>query len=288
MVIFSPLILGTMRWGIWGANFSVSETQKYIAHSFDLGLTSFDCADIYGDYTTEELVGTALKNLALDREKVQIISKCGIQKPGENRDFTVKSYNYTAKHIIESVKKSLKNLQTDYLDLLLLHRPSPLMNPLEICETFQKLKNDGRVREFGVSNFTVSQFNLIDQYFPLSTNQLEFSLTHTGAFYDGSLDQLMLKKLRPMAWSPLGDYFSEKNKNHVQIKSILKVLCEKYECEESAILIAFLLKHPSKILPVLGTTKVNNLKNILKALEISLEIEDWFKLLEAAKGHPVP
>lgn len=285
---FSPLIIGTMRWGIWGADFGISETQKIIEASLELGLNTFDCADIYGDYTTEELFGKSFSGMFLERNNIKIISKCGIEKPCENRNYKIKAYNYSKNHILNSVENSLKNLHTDYLDVLLLHRPSPLMNPEEIAESFEILKSQGKVKEFGVSNFSVSQFNLINDYFPIITNQIECSLNETKAFNDGTLDLLMLKKLSPMAWSPLGNYFSEVSDKNLRIKSVLQEVCKKYNAQEDQILLAFLLKHPAKILPVLGTTKLKNIENAKQALQINLENEDWFRLLEASSGSRVP
>lgn len=277
-----------MRWGIWGADHSLSEVQGLIETSVDLGLHTFDHADIYGNYTTEKLFGDAFSTMKIERKSIQLISKCGIEMPCENRDFKLKTYNYSKKHILDSVERSLLNLQTDYLDVLLLHRPSPLMERDEIAEAFQELKKKGKVLEFGVSNFTPSQFNLIESVFPLITNQIEISLNKTDAFYDGTLDQLQLKNLCPMAWSVMGNYFSEETEQNARIKSVMKNLCEKYNAEENQLLLSFLLKHPAKILPVVGTSRKETLKNFAKSLEIELEREDWFALLEASKGRRVP
>lgn len=284
---FSPIIIGTMRWGIWGANHSAKGVQNLIETSFEEGLTTFDHADIYGNYTTEKLFGDAFSEMKIDRAKVQFISKCGIEMPCENRNFKIKSYNYSKEHIVNSVNRSLENLKTDYLDLLLLHRPSPLMNPEEIGETFNLLRDQKKVRHFGVSNFSPSQFDLINDAFPLVTNQVEISVSQTGAFYDGTLDQMMLKKLQPMAWSVMGNYFTEKSEQNKRIKSVLEEICSKYDAEENQILLAFILKHPSKILPVIGTSRRDVIKKFKQSLSINLEREDWFKLLEAAEGEEV-
>jgi len=284
---FSPIIIGTMRWGIWGANHSAKGVQNLIETSFEEGLTTFDHADIYGNYTTEKLFGDAFSEMKIDRAKVQFISKCGIEMPCENRNFKIKSYNYSKEHIVNSVNRSLENLKTDYLDLLLLHRPSPLMNPEEIGETFNLLRDQKKVRHFGVSNFSPSQFDLINDAFPLVTNQVEISVSQTGAFYDGTLDQMMLKKLQPMAWSVMGNYFTEKSEQNKRIKSVLAEICSKYDAEENQILLAFILKHPSKILPVIGTSRRDVIKKFKQSLSINLEREDWFKLLEAAEGEEV-
>lgn len=284
---FSPIIIGTMRWGIWGANHSEKEVQKLIETSVDEGLTTFDHADIYGNYTTEKLFGDAFSEMKIGREKVQFISKCGIEMPCENRNFKIKSYNYSKNHILNSVDKSLENLKTDYLDLLLLHRPSPLMNPEEIGETFNLLREQKKVRHFGVSNFSPSQFDLINDAFPLITNQVEISVNQTGSFYDGTLDQMMLKKLQPMAWSVMGNYFSENSDQNVRIKLVLDELRTKYGAEENQILLAFILRHPAKILPVIGTSRRDVIKKFKQGLSMNLEREDWFKLLEAAEGEEV-
>ena len=286
---FSKIIVGVMRWGIWGANHSESGVQKLIETSLEEDLYTFDHADIYGGYTTEELFGNAFSEMKINREKIQLITKCGICMPSEKKNFPLKYYNYSKEYILNQVDESLKNLKTDYIDLLLLHRPSPLINPEEIAAAFGVLRSSGKVGDFGVSNFTTSQFDLISKYFPqLVTNQVEVSLTETKAFYDGTIDQMMLKKLQPMAWSVMGTYFSEDSERTARIKSVLEVLTKKYNAEEAQLLLAFLLKHPSKIIPIIGTSKVENIKSLKKSLQINLEIEDWFSLLEASLGHDVP
>lgn len=283
----SPLIIGTMRWGIWGANHSEKQVINLIETCISEGLSTFDHADIYGDYTTEKLFGDVLKMMDIERSDIQLISKCGIEMPCKNRDFKIKSYNYSKDHILKSVDKSLENLGTDHLDLLLLHRPSPLMNPHVIAETFSLLKESGKVREFGVSNFSTSQFDLIHSVFPLITNQIEISLNKIDAFYDGTLDQMMKNNLKPMAYSVLGNYFTEKSDENIRLKNVLNELCMKYNSEENQILLAFLLQHPSKIIPVIGTSRVEKILEMKKCLSINLESEDWFRLLEAKKGQEV-
>lgn len=284
---FSPIIIGTMRWGIWGANHSKEKVQKLIETCLSEGLHTFDHADIYGDYTTEKLFGDALSEMHIKREEIQLISKCGIEMPCKNRNYQIKSYNYSKEHIIKSVENSLENLQTDYLDLLLLHRPSPLMNPREIVETFDQLREQKKVRHFGVSNFTPSQFELINDAFPLVTNQVEISINHTDAFYNGTLDQMLLKKLRPMAWSVMGNYFTQPSAQNARIKKVLDELCTKYGAEENHILLAFLFLHPVQILPVIGTSKGQTIKDLKKSLDLKLDREDWFRLLQASEGKEV-
>ena len=284
----SPIITGTMRWGIWGADHSVAEVQKLIETSIECGFTTFDHADIYGGYTTEKLFGDAWVEMKIPRETVQFISKCDIEYPGGIKPYELKTYNYSKDHIIQSVDESLNNLRTDYLDLLLLHRPSPLMNPPEISMAFRDLLESGKVRNFGVSNFTTSQFDLIDEFFPLLTNQIEISVNKRDSFFDGTLDQLMLNHLRPMAWSPFGNYFTEDSTENQRIRSVITELCEKYGAEEDQLLLAWLLKHPSGIIPVIGSSRAERIRKSKESLKINLERVDWFRLLIAAQGHKVP
>lgn len=286
---FSKIIIGVMRWGTWGPNHSVAGIQKLIEAALENNFYTFDHADIYGGYTTEELFGNAFADMNVEREQIQLITKCGICMPSEKKKFPLKYYNYSKEYILNQVDESLMNLKTDYLDVLLLHRPSPLMNPEEVAAAFGILRSNGKVRDFGVSNFSVSQMDLLAKYFPqLVTNQVEISLSETKAFYDGTIDQMMMKKLKPMAWSVLGTYFSEDSERTARIKTVLDVLTQKYNADEAQLLVAFLRKHPANILPIIGTSKTQSIKSLQKSLSIDLEIEDWFMLLEAGNGHEVP
>ena len=285
--MFSELIAGTMRWGVWGANHSERKVQELIEVCLQEGITTYDHADIYGNHTTEQLFGNAWKEMGIKRSQIQLISKCGIVMNSEKKPSRLKYYNYDSEYILNCVEESLSNLKTDYLDLLLLHRPSPLLNPEEVANTFQILKSSGKVKEFGVSNFSVSQFELLNQYFPLITNQIEISANHLNSFYDGTLEQLMVKNLRPMAWSVLGNYFSENSQQNIRLKKIITSLCQKYNAEENQILLAFILKHPSKIIPVIGTSKAETICQLKASLWLDLETIDWFKILEASRGTEV-
>lgn len=285
--MFSELIAGTMRWGIWGANHSVKEIQKLIQVCVEENITTFDHADIYGGHTTEELFGNAWKEMNLKRENLQFISKCGIVMNSDKKPSALKYYNYNKDYILNCVDESLSNLKTDYLDTLLLHRPSPLMNPEVIAEAFTVLKNAGKVKEFGVSNFSVSQFELINQYVPLVTNQIEISVNEISSFENGILDQLMSKGLRPTAWSVMGSYFSDQSDENIRIKKVIVELCDKYNAEENQILLAFILKHPSKIIPVIGTSKAETIRTLSQTLQIDLDLEDWFRILESIRGKEV-
>ena len=290
-LMLSRIVAGVMKWGTWGANFSAREILGIIEHCLEQGVTSFDHADIYGHYTTEALFGAAIKNKSALRNSMQLITKCGINLVTPNRpENKIKSYNSSEEHILKSVERSLINLHTDYIDLLLIHRPSPLTHPSEIAEAFTKLKATGKVLHFGVSNFLPSQFAALHQFFPLCTNQVEASLLHLNPMEDGTFDQAIQLNTRPMVWSPLGGgaLFSQKpNTMEKRILETAKVLCEKYDIGLDQLLLSWLLKHPAGLLPVLGTSKNNRITDAVKAIEVDLTDEDWFRLLEAAKGAEV-
>jgi len=277
-----------MSWGTWGKNLQTSSKTDLIKFCLDNGLSTFDHADIYGDYSTEKEFGTALKRSEINRETVQLISKCGIQYLGRARKNTVKHYNYSKDYIIWSAEQSLKNLQSEYLDTFLLHRPSPLMHPDEISEAIFNLKKDGKILDFGVSNFTPSQTDLINSKSAVSINQIEFSLTAPMAMHNGSLDHMLLNGITPMAWSPLGSIFKSNTAEARRVLSVLEDLSHKYSCSPDTLLYTWILKHPAKIYPVIGTTEKERMKNALSALKLDLELEDWFKLLVASQGHKVP
>ena len=172
--------------------------------------------------------------------------------------------------------------------MLLLHRPSPLMQPEIIAEAVSTLKRQGKIKNFGVSNFIPSQVDLISKDTSILVNQIQFSLTHHDAMHDGTLDQMMLKNIIPMAWSPLGLVFKEDTEQTRRIHKQLGKLMDKYNATEDQLLLAWLLKHPAKIHPVVGSTNKERLKNAVKATEIDLELEDWFLILVACQGHKVP
>lgn len=277
-----------MSWGIWGKKLTTKVQAEMIQFCAENENTTFDHADLYGDYTTETDFGKAFVESGIKREEILLITKCGIQNPGQTRNNKVKHYNYSKEYIIWSAEASLKNLKTDYLDTFLLHRPSPLMQPDEIAEAITILQKSGKIKEFGVSNFTPSQVNLIDAKIPISVNQIEFSLTQHTAMQNGSLDQMLQKEIQPMSWSPLGSVFKVENEQTIRIKPVLKRLSTKYTVSEDAILLAFILKHPAKVSPVIGTTNKDRILNANKALQVDLELEDWFELLVASRGQEVP
>ena len=287
-MIYSQIIAGTMTWGKWGKQLSKMAMIDLMHHCLAQGITSFDHADIYGGYTTEAAFGDAFKDSNIKRENIQLITKCGIQYISENRENTVKHYDYRKDYIIWSVDNSLRYLNTDYIDLLLLHRPSPLMNPEEIAEAISILKSSGKIRDFGVSNFTTSQMALLSKHQIIDVNQIQFSLSDHQAMHDGVLDNMMIHNIKPMAWSPLGSIFKTNTEKEQRIHTELDRLCLKYNATKDQLLLAWILKHPSGIIPVIGTTNKERIVDASKVDEIHLELEDWFKLLVASQGHKVP
>jgi predicted oxidoreductase len=285
---YSKIIAGTMTWGSWGKQLSKNEMIGLMNHCVDNDITTFDHADIYGSYTTEAEFGNAFAESGIHRKNIQLISKCGIQLESENRHNKIKHYNYSKDYIIWSAEQSLKNLKTDYLDLFLLHRPSPLMQANEIAEAISVLKKQGKIKDFGVSNFTPSQVELLSNSTEISVNQIEFSLTHHTAMHDGTLDQMILKNIIPMAWSPLGFVFKNDTEQTRRIHKKLGKLMEKYNAIEDQLLLAWILKHPANIQPVIGTSTKQRIVDASKASDINLELEDWFLILMASQGQEVP
>lgn len=270
-----------MTWGKWGANFSKQTYQQQIEACLRSGVTTFDHADIYGGYTTEEEFGTAIGEMKLKRENYQLISKCGIQI--ENlRNNKVKHYQYDAAYILNSVEQSLKQLQTEYLDVLLLHRPSPLMEVKEVESAVQQLFQQGKIKQFGVSNFSLHEIELLQQTIPIEYNQIQVSLTHSESLTNGLLTFMQLHQIKPMAWNPLGSYFKETPK---KLKKAVVEMATKYSASEDQILLAWLQKHPSQVTPVIGTTNKKRMQ--AASIQLKLELQDWFLLWEAAREKQV-
>ncbi len=287
-VPFSQIIAGTMRLGQWGAKFNSDEYLAFIEACIELGVTTFDHADIYGDYTTEEEFGQALASKPSVREKIQIISKCGIRRVCSQRaNHRIKSYDSTKAHIIASVENSLKALKTDYIDVLLLHRPDYLMDPDEIGEAVQILNEQDKIIDFGVSNFNTHQFDLVNPKVALCTNQIEVSLQNLNAFDNGLIDQCHKYRLPIMAWSPLdgGSIFAKNpSEQNTRIYKVAYPLLEKYNCSLDQLLLAWLMKHPAHILPIIGTSKIERIKLAKAATDIHISHEDWYDLFQASTG----
>lgn len=278
---FSRIVVGAWRW----TNESSAQIESLIKTSLEKNITTFDHADIYGNYTCEESFGNVLRGNSALRSKLQLITKFGIRMLSDKRpDHKVKHYDTSREYTIRSVENSLKALGTDHIDLLLIHRPDPLLNPVEIAETFTQLKQQGKILHFGVSNFTSTQFEMLNAFFPLVTNQIELSLVKHDSLFNGEVDTLLKHKVSPMAWSPLG---GGKLFEDARINSLLQRLSGEYNVTATQLLLAWLLKHPSGILPILGTTKAERIKEGAEAIRVTISKQHWFELLKAVSGKDV-
>ena len=289
----SPVVLGVMKWGAWGHQMSPEAMRSLVEESLDMGVSTFDHADIYGHYTTEAEFGNALKHHAHLRQRMQIVTKCGIRLVTPNRpEHRLKSYDTDAAYIRRSVEQSLRNLATDYIDLLLIHRPDPLMNPDEVAHVFRELQQEGKVLHFGASNFSPAQFDMMHDRIPLVTNQVQASAMFLEPFLDGTFDQSLRLRLRPMAWAPLGgsQFFTDLEDPKVhRLREVLKTICaEKGGIPEDQLMLAFLVRHPAGIVPVIGTSNAARVRSAVAALGISLSREEWFSIWSASTGAEVP
>jgi predicted oxidoreductase len=260
----------------------------------ELGITTVDTAEIYGEYRVEEALGSALALDASLRSKLQIVSKCGIYVPcAFHPERKTAFYNLTAERIVKSAEKSLRFLGTDYLDLLLVHRPDWLTSIDETAEGLNRLLKAGKIRSAGVSNYSVSQFDALNSRMaqPLVTNQVEFSLLHMDPVYDGVFDHAQQHRYRPMVWSPLARarLFDADHEASRRIHDVCAALAPKYgNATLDQLAYAWILNHPVGALVVIGTHKVERIRAAASAVEIQLDREDWYALWTAARGCRVP
>jgi len=284
----SPIVHGYWRLTDW--NLSTQEILTLTQQAIELGITTLDHADIYGDYSVEALFGKALATDKKLRKKIQLVTKCGIKLLSSkfpNR--TVKHYDYSYEAINTAVNQSLTNLNTDYIDVLLLHRPSPFFKPEEVAKAFFDLQKIGKVLHFGVSNFSASQFEMLNSYVdsPLVTNQIEISPYYLDAFKDGTLDHLQQHKIKPMAWSPLagGRLFSPSDERGKRVLNCITAIAHEIgEQNLDKVIYKWLLMHPAGIMPIVGTGKIERLKNAADAFDVPLTLEHWFRIYIASEG----
>jgi predicted oxidoreductase len=284
----SPIVAGAWRMAEWG--WTVQQRLQWIEQCVELGVTSFDHADLYGGYSVEGLFGEALTLAPALRERMQIVSKCGIRLAcGARPENRVKHYDTSAAHIIRSVDNSLRELRTDRLDLLLIHRPDALLDADEVARAFRSLHAAGKVRHFGVSNFTPAQFELLNSRYPLTTNQIELHPFHLAPLTDGTLDLCQRLRLRPMIWSPLagGGLLSRQDDAGRRVQSALGSLAQRHGTSPATIAFAWLLRHPSRPVPVAGSRRIEALREAVAALQIELDAQDWTEVWQAASGHEV-
>ncbi|MGL5278777.1 MAG: aldo/keto reductase [Cetobacterium sp.] len=287
----SKIALGFWRLNDWGM--SKEELLEYLEKAVDLGVTTFDHADIYGRYTCEKIFGEALALKPELRAKMQLVSKVGIKLVSENMpENRYHCYDTSYEHIVKSVEKSLKNLNIDYLDLVLIHRPDMYMDADETARALTDLREAGKVLEWGVSNFLPSDFNLLQSRldFKLVTNQIELSPLKTQHFYDGTINLMQEKRVPIMVWSPLagGDIFISGDENAVELRKVLERLSKKYGCKTDTIIYAWHLSHPANLVPICGSGKIERLESAVKACNIKLTREEWFEILVNGMGNDIP
>jgi predicted oxidoreductase len=288
----SRIVHGLWRLAEW--NKSKREIVDLIHGCLAEGITTFDHADIYGDYTCEDRFGAALAEAGIDRSAIQLVTKCGIKLVSSNRPHhRVHGYDTSCSHIIASVENSLRSLRTDYIDLLLIHRPDMLMDPREINEAFVRLRQSGKVHYFGVSNFVPAQFEMLASKMdvPLVTNQIEYSVLNLDAHADGSIDLCQKLEICPMAWSPLGGgrLFRDKSERAKRLReSLTRIGRDLGGASVDQVAVAWILKHPVKFVPVVGTGNPARIQKAVEALNLDLSTDQWFEIRFASLGQDVP
>lgn len=293
-VSYSQLIQGFYRADKW--KMSAQEMNRFLHELVERGITTMDHADLYGSYTVEKMFGEALALSPELRNCIQIVTKCGIVQPNDiHPDQKGHRYDLSETHIKRAVERSLQQLQVDYVDTLLIHRPSPLMKPCEITDALKTLVDEGKVRAFGVSNFRRSQYELLneclkDDRFHIAVNQVEVSPYMLESFHDGTLDDMYKDKVKIMAWGPYagGRLFDESDPIAQRVLPVLKRVAEAHHTSVEAVVVAWLTRHPATIMPILGTQRLERVDAAIAGLDISLHDQEWFDIYTAAQGYDIP
>lgn len=306
----SSLQSSRIAYGCWRVAGSWDPTQvtedtraagrRAIQAAYEAGYTLFDNADIYCHGEAEKILGAVLKEIPGMRARVVIATKCGIRPEGTPRGDAPQRYDFSAEHILYSCEQSLKRLNLETIDLLMLHRPDYLADPQEIAKAFSQLRAAGKVRYFGVSNFRPTLVTALQVVcpMPLVVHQVEISLARFDAFTDGTLDQCLIEKITPMAWSPLAAGLigggarallpSQETYRPQKFLPVLDAIAKERGSTRAVVALAWLLKHPASILPVLGSTNPERIREAAKADDLKLSREEWYRLLLAARGGPLP
>lgn len=268
--------------------------------AYEAGYTLFDLADIYCDGHCERIFGQTLRSVPGMRKDVIITTKCGIRMKGIPHPDSPYRYDFSAAHILRSCEESLQRMGVETIDLYLLHRPDYLCNPNEVAAAFDKLRADGKVREFGVSNFKPSQLQALQRAcsMPLAVHQIELSLAHPEPFHDGTLDQCIAEGISPQAWSPLAagrlvdpgpiDLHSPDHAQRIHLRELLEMVARERGVSRQVVAIAWLLKHPARIQPIVGSTNPDRIRDAAQAAKLDLTRDEWYRLLEAALGQRLP
>ena len=289
---FSQLAYGT--WRFLDGGLSAQDVNRRINRCVELGITTIDTAEIYGLYEVEKVLGEALALSPGLRDQLELVTKAGIYVPCEyHPERKVAFYNAMADRLVKSVEKSLRFLNTDHLELFLVHRPDWLTSIDETAAGLNQLLANGKIKSAGVSNYTPSQFQALNSRMeqPLFTNQVEFHLLHMDPIYDGTFDQCQELQVKPMAWSPMagGKIFDKENEAANRLAEAAIGLSEKYNgATLEQLAYAWIMAHPSNPLPVIGTNRLERIDSAAQSVEVELDREDWYALWTAAKGHGIP
>lgn len=288
----SPIVHGHWRMVDW--KLSQTDTEQLFREAVNMGITTFDHADIYGDYSCEAAFGKVLKHYKSLRQEIQIITKCGIKLISDKYPTTkIKHYDYSYKHIVTSVENSLRHLNTGYIDLLLLHRPSPFFKPEEVAAAFSHLRSSGKVLHFGVSNYSPLQYTMLESYLevPLVTNQVEISPYCLEHFENENIDFFLRKRIKPMAWSPLagGRLFDTDDPKSASILAALAEVGEELGSNTiDKTIYSWLLSHPAGIVPIVGSQKIERLQAAVDAINLKMNVQQWSRIYTASTGVDLP
>lgn len=299
----SSIRVTRLSYGCWriaeNGEADYAAAREAVLAAVDAGYTFFDHADIYCDGHSEIAFGKVLQEVKGLREKLVIATKCGIRKPDEKLGTPVR-YDFSKDYILNCCDASLKRLGVETIDVYQLHRPDWLCDPFEVAHAFSKLRQSGKVREFGVSNFSPSQVSMLQAAlpFPILSNQVEISLMQLERFTDGTLDQCLERRMTPMAWSPLGGGLlgngassllpGQMKYDPARVVAALDKMAKELGTSRSTLALAWLLKHPSKIVPIVGSPNPVHIRNAAECLNVNLSREQWYTLLEAARGERLP
>lgn len=286
---FSQIIHGMWRLNDW--QFTNAQLASFVNNAVAMGITTYDHADIYGNHTCEALWGEALGADTALRQQLQLVSKCGIKlKTDKFPERAIKTYDYSAAYIIQQVEASLRNLKTDYLDVLLLHRPSPLMDANEVASAFDQLHAAGKVLHFGVSNFLPLQTDHLQSYVnqPLVTNQIEISPDALEHFKNNNIHYLQGKRIKPMAWSPLsgGSLIKPKTVKDYRLHKEITLIANELGTDHlEHVIYKWLTMHPAGIMPIVGSGKLERLKLAVESSAYAMTSEQWFRIYVSSQGH---
>lgn len=286
---FSRIAWGFWRWNEWGI--TVDQLRSLTDQVRELGITTIDHADSYADGHAEEAFGEVLAHKSSLRDQLQIITKCTLVYPSPT--VKVKYYDTSEAHIIARVEQSLKKLRTDYIDLLLLHRPDPFMNPEGVARAFDRLASSGKVRHFGVSNYKPLDFEMLASYVnqPLITNQIEASVLQHDNFDDRTVAHALTKRIHPIVWSPLagGRIFTGTSESEQRVRAALELVKNEIGAERiDDVAFAWLFNHPVGFVPITGSAELEFIRRPLDGLKYTLTPEQWFTIWSAQTGHRVP